>query len=288
MKIAILTNDDLTGNLVFAPVLGLPGVSVEAVIFSESPMKGRRSAFSAAMGLRRKMAFRYWAFLVVSNGLFAVFSTVSAALRLSGSFGELESLRAHARAAGIPVHASADFNATETKKLLRDLSVDLLLIRVSAILDGELLAIPPEGTWCVHSSLLPAYGGIAGEFHALRDGAETIGSTVFAVTEKLDEGPPLAQVAVPIRHGKSLFSHIVANNRAAGTLLVDMVADLAAGAKPERPLLNAGLEASYFSWPRTEQVTAFQQKGYQLMRFGEVVRLGLSALRLGRGIARFT
>ena len=90
MKVAILTNDDLTGSLVFSPILALPDVVVEAVVFSESPMKDRNSAFSAACGLRRKMAFRYWLFLVVSNGFFMIFSTISATLRLSGSYGDLD------------------------------------------------------------------------------------------------------------------------------------------------------------------------------------------------------
>lgn len=288
MKVAILTNDDLTGSLVFSPVLGLQGVTLAGVFFSESPMKGRRSALSAAWGLRRKMAVRYWLFLVASNGFFALFSAVGSALRLSGSHGDLDSLRLHARSAGTPVHECADFNSVEIKAQLRDLAIDLLLIRVSAILDKEVLSIPRQGTWCVHSSLLPAFGGIAGEFQALRTGSSSLGSTVFEVTERLDEGPPLAQTQIPVRQGGSLFSHIIANNRAAGRLLAAMVADLAAGRTPGRPLLNEGIEPSYFSWPTAEQVAAFRRDGRRLMTLGDLLRLGLSAVRLGRGLARFT
>lgn len=286
MKVAILTNDDLTGSLVFSPILALPDVVVEAVVFSESPMKGK-SAFSAVCGLRRKMAFRYWLFLVVSNGFFVLFSTISATLRLSGSYGDLDYLRAHAHGAGIPVHTCADFNSAELKALLHGLAVDLLLIRVSAILDKEVLSIPRKGTWCVHSSLLPAFGGIAGEFQALRTGCSTIGSTVFEVTEKLDEGPPLAQTEIPARSDNSLFSHIIANNRAAGALLAGMVADLAADRDPRRTLLNESLQPSYFSWPKEEQVTEFRRKGWRLVSLREILRLGFSGLRFGRGFARF-
>lgn len=288
MRVAILTNDDLTGSLIFSPVLGLAGVTVAGIFFSESPLKGRKSTVSAAWGLRRKMAFRYWLFLVASNGFFALFSTVGSSLRLSGSYGDLDSLRSHARSAGVPVHACADFNSAELKAQLRDLEVDLLLIRVSAILDREVLSIPRQGTWCVHSSLLPAFGGIAGEFQALRAGSSSLGSTVFEVTERLDEGPPLAQVQIPVKQHESLFSHIVANNRAAGRLLAEMVSDLAAGRNPGRPLLNEGIVPSYYSWPTTEQVAEFRRSGRRLMTFGELLRLALSVARLGPRLARFT
>jgi hypothetical protein len=288
MKVAILANDDLTGSLVFSPVLALPDISVAAVVFSESPAKGRKSVLSAAFALRRKMAFSYWLFLVATNGLFSVFSRLATSLRLSGSYGELESLRAHCRNAGVPVHTCADFNSAGLKRMLRDLGVDLLLIRVSAILDAELLSIPKVGTWCVHSSLLPAYGGIAGEFQALRCGETRLGSTVFEVTEKLDEGPPLAQIALPVRPGRSLFCHIVANNRAAGQLLATMAGTAAEGRSPKRPLLNDRVEPSYFSWPREEQAREFHSQGWRLITVGETIRLALSALRLGRGFARFS
>lgn len=288
MRTAILANDDLTGSLIFSQIIGLPNVEVAAVIFSESPVKARRSMLSAALGLLRKMALRYWVFLVVSNGLFAVFSRIAVAFRLPGSYGEMESLSAHAQYNDIPVQASADFNSPELKQFLQHLRIDLLLIRVSAILDAEVLAIPSKGTWCVHSSLLPAYGGIAGEFQALRCGETTLGSTVFEVTERLDEGPPLAQVAMAVRPGRSLFNHIVTNNRAAGCLLAEMVTEFANGHMPSRPLLNEGMEPSYYSWPKEEQVSEFCRKGWRLISIGEALRLGLAALRLGRGFARFS
>jgi folate-dependent phosphoribosylglycinamide formyltransferase PurN len=287
MRVAILANDDLTGSLIFSPILRLPHVEIAAIIFSESPMRGRKSMLSAALSLRKRMAFRYWLFLVVSNGLFAVFSHVAIAFSLHGSYGDLESLRAHALCKRVPVQASADFNSSALKQLLRDLQIDLLLIRVSAILDAEVLEIPSKGTWCIHSSLLPAYGGIAGEFQAMRCGEATLGSTVFEVTERLDEGPPLAQIAMPIQSDRSLFSHIVANNRAAGRLLAEMVAELTRGDLPNRPLLNDGIKPSYYSWPKEDQVIEFRQKGWRLVFFGEIFRLSLAALHLSRRFARF-
>ena len=164
--------------------------------------------------------------------------------------------------------------------MLRDLKPDLLVIRVSTILDEELLAIPRLGTWCIHSSLLPAYGGIAGEFQALREKQPQIGSTVFEVTPKLDDGPPLAQSSLQTSMPSSLFSHIIANNNAAGALLVEMVSTLSSGDDPKRPLLNEGLEHSYFSWPKAAQVDSFLSSGRKLITVREVFRLAAAAFRI--------
>lgn len=282
MRVVILSNNDLTGNLIFSQLFDLSDIEIAALVLSDSPAKGKSGPISAALALWRRMDNRYWWFLVLTNGLFSLFSGITSKLGLSPDCGGLQSLTAHAKRSGTPVSATDDFNGTDTKAMLRDLKPDLMVIRVSTILDEELLSIPRLGTWCIHSSLLPAYGGIAGEFQALREKQPRIGSTVFAVTPKLDDGPPLAQVCLPASTSGSLFSHIEANNNAAGVLLADMVSKLSEGNDPKRLLLNDGLEHSYFSWPKTLQVDEFLSRGRKLISVREVLRLAAAALRLAR------
>lgn len=50
----------------------------------------------------------------------------------------------------------------------------------------------------IHPSLLPAYPGLDTHARALAAGAKTHGCTVHLVTETMDEGPILAQAAVPV------------------------------------------------------------------------------------------
>lgn len=271
----------MTGNLIFSPLFDVSEVKVVALMLSDSPAKGKKNPVSAALALRRRMDPRYWRFLVLTNGLFSVFSLITSALGLTPRSGNLHSLTAHALQAKIPVLATGDFNSADTKAVLRELKPDLLVIRVSAILDEELLAIPRLGTWCVHSSLLPAYGGIAGEFQALREGQSRIGTTVFEVTPKLDDGPALAQVSLDTSSTGSLFSHIVANNIAAGTLLAEMAQKLSLGNNPKGTLLNEGLKHSYFSWPKATQVDEFLSSGRKLISVGEALRFAAAALRIG-------
>ncbi len=53
----------------------------------------------------------------------------------------------------------------------------------------------------VHPSLLPAFPGLHTHRRALAAGVALHGCTVHLVTEAMDEGPVLAQAAVPVRPG---------------------------------------------------------------------------------------
>lgn len=53
----------------------------------------------------------------------------------------------------------------------------------------------------IHPSLLPAFTGLHTHQRALEAGCTVAGATVHLVTQKLDDGPILAQAAVPILTG---------------------------------------------------------------------------------------
>lgn len=50
----------------------------------------------------------------------------------------------------------------------------------------------------IHPSLLPAFRGVAAQRQAIEAGVRVSGCTVHVVTETLDDGPILAQTAVPV------------------------------------------------------------------------------------------
>ncbi len=54
----------------------------------------------------------------------------------------------------------------------------------------------------IHPSLLPAFPGLDTHARALAAGVKFHGCTVHLVTEAMDEGPILAQAAVPVRPGE--------------------------------------------------------------------------------------
>lgn len=57
-----------------------------------------------------------------------------------------------------------------------------------------------------HPSLLPSFPGAHGPRDALAHGVKVTGATLFVVDEGLDEGPIIAQVAVPVEPGDDVES----------------------------------------------------------------------------------
>lgn len=280
MKVALLCNDDLTTNLIFSPVFETNGVEVAGLFISATYNKSSRSLVGGSLALMKKMSFRYWVYLVITNGLYKVFDQAAVHLRLRPRNGPLVSLCALAERRDI-LHARVqNFDLPEFIEQIRKLDVDLLLIRVGSILSAELLNVPRNGTWCVHSSLLPSFKGIAGEFHAIRTPGARIGSTIFEVTPKIDEGPPIAQIEIERDEERSVFDHMIRNNRAASRLLVKLLKDRLNGRHNAPQLLNDGLANSYFSWPNAEHMRDFKRRRGCLIRVKEIMLLITATLCL--------
>ena len=72
------------------------------------------------------------------------------------------------------------------------------------ILHDDFLAAFPGRVLNLHPSLLPAFPGTASIRRALEHGTRVTGCTVHLVDAGIDEGPILAQAAVPIHEDDTL------------------------------------------------------------------------------------
>jgi formyltetrahydrofolate-dependent phosphoribosylglycinamide formyltransferase len=87
----------------------------------------------------------------------------------------------------------------------------------------------------VHPSLLPAFPGLDTHARALAAGVKLHGCTVHLVTETMDEGPILAQAAVPVLPGDtedSLAARVLAQEHAIYPLALRLFAAGTAGTPP--------------------------------------------------------
>lgn len=282
MKVFILSNDDLTSSLIFAPLFERPDVEVVGLAYTATITRGAGGQVSGALGLLRRMSRRYWFYLVFVNVCFKLFESLTTRLGLVPRLGWLVSLRGLCSGQGVPIDRVANFNAAEFHDVIRRSGAELLVIRVNQILSAETLGLTRHGVWCVHSSLLPSYRGIAAEFHALARGEPQIGTTIFRVEPKLDKGPPLFQMALKTESRQSVFGHMVDNNLAAGRLLAGAVDQLASTGRIEESLIRDRVEPSYYSWPQRSEVRRLKRRGHRLISLGEAVRLFVACLRLRR------
>ncbi|MBJ6131919.1 phosphoribosylglycinamide formyltransferase [Ochrobactrum sp. Q0168] len=116
---------------------------------------------------------------------------------------------AKARAAGIATQvftrkdfASKDEHEDAILAALATLEPDFLcLAGYMRLLSGRFIA-PYEGRILnIHPSLLPLFPGLHTHQRAIDAGVKLAGCTVHLVTEGMDEGPILAQAAVPVVDG---------------------------------------------------------------------------------------
>ncbi len=116
---------------------------------------------------------------------------------------------AKAQGSGIPTqvfkrkdYASKDEHEDAILAALAALDPDILcLAGYMRLLSGRFIA-PYEGRILnIHPSLLPLFPGLHTHQRALDVGMKLAGCTVHLVTEGMDEGPILAQAAVPVLAG---------------------------------------------------------------------------------------
>lgn len=280
MRVALICNDDATTNSIFAPIFDIEKIDVVAVYFIASPHKKSGNNITGAFRLFRKMAFSYWLYLVFTNGFFKIFEVLTTLFFASPQHRHMVSLRRLATLREISCKKVSDFSKKHVIKDIQNLNLDLLIIRVGALLKPELIDSPREGTWCVHSSVLPACKGIAGEFYSLCYDDIPIGSSVFKVTENLDEGPVLAQTLTRRVSNKSLYFHMQQNNHNAAKLLKQMLYDKVQNKVVRYDLPGKNLKASYFSWPQKKELLLFRKSGNKLIVLSEILHNLKAALRL--------
>src|SRR5206468_12577225 len=82
---------------------------------------------------------------------------------------------------------------------LQNQQVDLVcLAGFMRIVGTPLLEVFPQRILNIHPSLLPAFPGLNAQQQALDHGVRITGATVHLVTSMLDDGPIVAQAAVPV------------------------------------------------------------------------------------------
>ena len=115
-----------------------------------------------------------------------------------------------ARDAGIPVRA-VDHRAFKGDRAAHEAEIDAALHAAGVeilCLAGYMRLLTPRlvEAWQrrmlnIHPSLLPAFPGLETHARALAAGVKLHGCTVHLVTQTMDEGPILAQAAVPVLPG---------------------------------------------------------------------------------------
>jgi len=101
------------------------------------------------------------------------------------------------------------------------LKADVFVVIAFRILPKKLYVLPPYGSINIHGSLLPRYRGAAPINHALLNGETETGLTSFFLTDRVDQGNIIHQVATSIGPDENFTSLYNRLSEMAGPFLLE-------------------------------------------------------------------
>jgi methionyl-tRNA formyltransferase len=162
----------------------------------------------------------------------------------------------------IPVITPDDPNDPAIVAMLAALQPDFLFsFYYRLMLKAPLLALPTQGAWNMHGSLLPKYRGRVPVNWAIIHGERETGATLHGMVEKPDAGDILAQQAVPILPDDTAFDVFNKVTLAAEIALDRVLPQMLAGsARRQAQNLASG---SYFGGRKAEDGRIDWSRGAQ-------------------------
>ena len=173
--------------------------------------------------------------LAEAHGICAVFTQPD---RPAGRGRSLHASPVKSRAAELrlPVHQPLSFKSPQALQILRDLSLDaLVVVAYGLILPRAALDSPRLGCINIHASLLPRWRGAAPIQRALLAGDAKTGITIMRMEEALDTGPVLATRELDI--GARDTAQVLHDrlSQLGAELIVDTLGELELGRVHETP-----------------------------------------------------
>jgi methionyl-tRNA formyltransferase len=167
----------------------------------------------------------------------------------------------HEGIALVPTESVNDLNFVQRVKSLEP---DVIVsVAAPEIFREEILAAPRLGCINIHSGRLPTYRGMMPTFWQMRSGERNVTVTVHEMAAALDAGAVLGTAEWPVAEHDSLDRVMTAGKKEGAHLLIRVLRALAAGTvEPEELDLST---ASYFSFPRRDDVAAFRRQGHRLL-----------------------
>jgi methionyl-tRNA formyltransferase len=174
------------------------------------------------------------------------------------------SIEAVAASAGVPIVTTRSVNRPEYVEQVRAIAPDVIVsVAAPEIFRRELLRIPRLGCINIHSGRLPTYRGMMPTFWQMLRGEPAVTITVHRMAERLDAGDVLATRYFAIKTSDSLDRVIKGTKCEGARLLIEVLRDLRADRAQSMPLDMK--QASYFSFPKPEDVRAFRKRGHRLL-----------------------
>ncbi len=205
-----------------------------------------------------------WKTLRRMYGLYGPWGLFCQGLHFIGARIRGRSIESLAVSAGVPILTTRSVNQPECIEKIRAIAPDVIVsVAAPEIFKLELLSIPRLGCINMHSGRLPTYRGMMPTFWQMLRGEPAVTITAHRMAEKLDAGDVLATRLFEIKKNDSLDRVIKGTKCEGARLLIEVLGNLRADRAQATPLDMK--EASYFSFPKAEDVREFRKRGHRLL-----------------------
>jgi methionyl-tRNA formyltransferase len=257
LNISLLANQDLASNFALNLLLPRLAENHHTRVFLSSKVGGSQAlpAELAQLAFFEQGLFNDLLFPALDNG---------------NPEGTLLSFRQLSRYTGQPISTLNGINSEESLAVLGESTTDLILsIRYGGILREQAIALPGLGVINLHSGLLPDYRGVMATFRAMLNGEQEIGTTLHYISDPgIDTGDIIGTTSLAVEPERSYLWHVLQLYPEACDRLFACVQQLDAGqALDVHPQPTGG---NYFSFPTTDDLQAFQERGLTLYDVGEI------------------
>lgn len=265
LRICIVTNGSWFATIALDRLLTRTATRHEyLVIVATGLRKQSGNRLIEAFRLLRRWGVRFFTYKMAVNVLPAVLGRV-----IPGGL----SIGRVCRTVGAPTATFRNVNEAAPMDRIGRFQPDLLIsFSCPNRLSAEVLALPRIGSLNVHSSLLPAYAGIAGYVHALRNNDSATGVTVHEMVDRLDAGRIVRQQQIAIRPGMSVFELFRDQCLTGAELLEEAIDESATSGRID----GSAQDLAGRTWvgePTREDIRVLRGHGFRLMGFRDLVAL---------------
>lgn len=174
---------------------------------------------------------------------------------------------------GIKIETLNEINSAQGIEKIQSLAADLIIsIRYGVILKKPIIGLAKHGVINLHSGKLPDYRGVMATFWALLNGDAQLSTSLHFIDDStIDTGRVIANSTLTVQQDKSYLWHVLSLYIGGCQLIVQAINILENSGE-----LTTDIQAQagdYFTFPSTEQLTAFTENCGVLYNKDEVVNL---------------
>jgi len=157
------------------------------------------------------------------------------------------------------IELDGNINSANNVQIIKNDNPDLILsILGNQIFKNQIFDLAPKGCLNLHSALLPKYRGLMPSFWVLKNNEKKTGVSVFFVDKGIDSGPILVQKEIQI--GNMTQAELIRETKLLGMKAIIEAIQLIQDNRVKL-IPNPDKDATYFSFPKREDVREFKRAG---------------------------